>query len=301
MIYPIFLSHSSHDKELAEAIKEELDKELGANSVFVSERIESGEIWFSKVHENLKQCKIMVILLTKPASDSLWVGFEAGFVWDSLQSQERIHILRHPNVKALPSPIDRIHAKYVNDSIHLQEFFQKLCEQFGKKEFESKANIYRITSLAQSTIPLYPDRSILRFGEYLADIKEWDKIEEETIESWIYSKDVLYQIIVDHHEDESSTNKIGKWDFRPNEEKPTQFSKIRLKISGITVEKVSFVYSEWFFVPLPEFEFIDGQEIFYWDENSLYFKVGLVIGSMYCPKDKCNLYDFALQRNIQIR
>lgn len=156
MIYPIFLSHSSHDKELAETIKEEIEKEIGNKTVFLSPKIGSAEDWFENVQENLRQCKIMVILLTKPASDSVWVGFEAGFVWDRLKADKKIHILFHPNAKPIPNPINVIQGQDVTDSQALTRFFQKLCEQFGKKEFESKANIYRITSIANSSIPPSP-------------------------------------------------------------------------------------------------------------------------------------------------
>jgi hypothetical protein len=297
---PIFLSHSAHDAELARTLKVEIEKELGEETVFLAPKIGSGADWFDEVMANLRQCEVMIILLTKPASDSLWVGFEAGFVWEKLKEQEKIHVLIHPNLKQMPSPLDKLQYKKVTDRDDLKSFFEKLCIQLDE-EFQAKANLSIIADTAILTIPPSPERSIAKFDEYLSNPDIWEKIIDNSVTSWICREDVLYQIVVDYDEDGQKYDESWLyWFTRPYT--PNSRYTVRLKIAGVTIEIFYFISADGlhYFVPQPKSDYTEPDKPkFYWSKSSIIFKIALIIGKFFMIYP--NIYAFAEKAGIEIR
>src|SRR5688572_27223207 len=81
----IFISHISNEKEIAAAVKSQLDDDfLGLLDIFVSSDLESisaGKNWLDEVEDHLSKADILIILCSKNSIGRPWVNFEAGAVW----------------------------------------------------------------------------------------------------------------------------------------------------------------------------------------------------------------------------
>ena len=81
----IFFSHSTHDKDQIQPIKEQLEEITGgAIDIFMSSdgaSIPFGRNWVKKIEDALGECKIMFVWVTPNSSSSQWVYFESGFVY----------------------------------------------------------------------------------------------------------------------------------------------------------------------------------------------------------------------------
>src|SRR5258708_6403826 len=82
--YPqIFISHIVHEKPVAIALKEYLQKAYGPDlPIFVSSdqtSIGGGRKWFEHIISNLRKSKIIVILVSQESARREWINFEAGF------------------------------------------------------------------------------------------------------------------------------------------------------------------------------------------------------------------------------
>lgn len=79
----IFLSHSSHDREVAVSLKEVLATHTqGQIEWWLSsdgQSIRGGKNWRAEVEKALRQCSLIFILFTASSQNSAWVQFEAGF------------------------------------------------------------------------------------------------------------------------------------------------------------------------------------------------------------------------------
>ena len=81
----IFISHISSEAELAENLKQHLQKDfLGLLDIFVSsdrETIQAGRKWLEEVDKALKSADMQIVLCSKESVGRPWVNFEAGAVW----------------------------------------------------------------------------------------------------------------------------------------------------------------------------------------------------------------------------
>lgn len=75
----IFLSHSSRDIHVAEAIGDWLKQVFKGIEVFVSS-IEPGKDFHAEIMKTLRKCKLGVILVTENSSERIWVNFEVGIL-----------------------------------------------------------------------------------------------------------------------------------------------------------------------------------------------------------------------------
>ena len=101
----IFLSYSSNDAEFVKALSEYIELELDNVEVFASSRpdaIGSGVEWRNDVLTNLENSSVLIILITAPSENSVWVGFELGYFWHKTDGTH-IHALKHPTAKLAQS------------------------------------------------------------------------------------------------------------------------------------------------------------------------------------------------------
>jgi hypothetical protein len=81
--YKIFLSHITEEKEIAESLKKGIENlYLNSVEVFVSSLdIKSGEEWFNKIANTLKEADLLLILASPNSITRPWINFETGAVW----------------------------------------------------------------------------------------------------------------------------------------------------------------------------------------------------------------------------
>src|ERR1700674_3702230 len=81
--YQIFISHIVQEKPVAVTLKEYLQKAFGPElPVFVSSdqtSIGGGRKWFDHITANLRQSKIIMVLVSQESARREWINFEAGF------------------------------------------------------------------------------------------------------------------------------------------------------------------------------------------------------------------------------
>lgn len=304
----LFLSHSSADSTLATLIASEIEREFSDTvNVFVSSRpdaIPSGRDWFDTVMENLDKADALVILMTEPAVNSAWVGFELGYFWNKTE-KERIYPLFHPST-SIPSPMNMLQAKKVTDKDELTDFINRLCSDFGRN-YNNKFNVNAIVRAGQAIPKAPPARSLKMFENYIENKSRWSQVIDNGIETWIYEDDVLYHILVDPHFDPDRQQSFDEdWVNRfpaamLGYDKPKSYPVV-LKIAGVVVKQFYFVSldSARYFVPMPEIEFKDEDErSFYWEKSSLIYKVAKIISKFYPMYP--TFESFAERADIEIR
>ena len=77
MTIKVFLSHSDKDKKIASALKSKLSKH-GLSVFLAHEDIDGGSEWVSKLYEEIQNCKIFIMLLSKNYHLSNYTEQEAG-------------------------------------------------------------------------------------------------------------------------------------------------------------------------------------------------------------------------------
>lgn len=201
----IFISHSSHDSELARYLKQQIEVCVDNAEVFASD-IDPGENWFDKVMQKLKQADAIVVLIT-PNSVNLshWVWFELGYFWarhdaqvDNLDQRRKVYYPLFIDGVELPNPVYdlQIQAASLSDNKGMISFFRNLSAKFNgdlsrldTRDIASLASVYRENvktrddAINAPTLPSpyldYPDEALeekLREDYFLANLKDllWD-------------------------------------------------------------------------------------------------------------------------------
>ena len=76
----VFISHISEEAALASVLKSWIESAfLGQVECFVSSNdMTSGELWFSRLGEELTDAMVMLVLCSKNSVSMPWINFEAG-------------------------------------------------------------------------------------------------------------------------------------------------------------------------------------------------------------------------------
>ena len=78
----IFISHINQEKEIANSLKEFLEKKfLKTINVFASSHEESlklGDDWMGTIKESVRACKLIIVLCSPISIVRPWINFEAG-------------------------------------------------------------------------------------------------------------------------------------------------------------------------------------------------------------------------------
>lgn len=303
----IFISHSSKDKDYALVLEEHIHRALENVDTFVSSNpaaIDSGEDWVGKVLSQLDNSHLLVIVMTHNALESNWVIFELGFSWKKLDS-EMIHFILYPGVEP-PSPLSMYQGKSMTEVDQLQSFFQAVASDLNR---EYVPNMYELRNLAESAFEHIPrivqNREFDAWKYHLRNSK-WAEEElsllDESKTASTCERDMTFQIV--HYVEEFKRAKFGPWsEGFPD---PTSYvCTVDLNIAGATVKRLWFAHLDGLrlLVPVPKLRTVQSdadssyaREYFY-DENSLDFLVGKVIGRF---ESAGGLEEFAFQRSILI-
>jgi len=125
-------------------------------------------------------------------------------------------------------------------------------------------------------------KNIYSFIYYL-DKSKWKKELIGNNRIWICEEDETYQII-----DKDNYEKFSaEWTQIYPDRLGSGKHSIILKINNIPIKEIIFIYCDGgrISVPLPEMEIKKDKRVFFWDKNSIEYKLGKIIGHFYIYKD----------------
>jgi hypothetical protein len=134
----LFISHASHDGNLADAIKKEIEKVFAKGvDVFCTSSpgsIQASEDWLQRIENNLSTTQAVIVIVTSASITRPWLWFEIGATWLKGRTGGcKIYPICAPeiNLGDLPPPLDRLQAISMGNPAHLKQFFQALIQQFN--------------------------------------------------------------------------------------------------------------------------------------------------------------------------
>jgi TIR domain-containing protein len=75
----VFISHSSHDRWIAQVIAEKIES-LGAICRLDEKDLEGGDVLVAEIIQGIDACNEALVLISPPSVHSQWVAFEIGGV-----------------------------------------------------------------------------------------------------------------------------------------------------------------------------------------------------------------------------
>ena len=132
----LFLSHATIERELAIALKAQIDGALlGAFDVFVSSdpgSLKVGSEWIKEVHKALRHCNAMVVLCSEESVLRPWLNFETGVGW---AREIPVIPLCHSGLTlaGLPQTLSSFQAIGSLAPNSLKVLYESLAETFGLK------------------------------------------------------------------------------------------------------------------------------------------------------------------------
>ncbi|MFO7876397.1 MAG: toll/interleukin-1 receptor domain-containing protein [Desulfovermiculus sp.] len=126
----VFISHKSKDKEAAKAIKKLFDNWGGGKllNVFISERIEAGQVWSKEVFDHLDKADYLILLYTDPSEEWDWCLFEAGFYAGRANEDKTYLVCLHSTQHSPPKPLQQWQSIGLQDLDSLMCFLAKLFQ-----------------------------------------------------------------------------------------------------------------------------------------------------------------------------
>ncbi|MBI4798605.1 MAG: toll/interleukin-1 receptor domain-containing protein [Desulfarculus sp.] len=127
----VFISHVHEDGELANKIADQIRSDfLNAVDVFVGSdgnSIRGGDRWMETIESNLRNAKIVIILITSKSVGRKWVYFEAGGAF--FGGARVIPLLDGSiSINKLGPPLNYLQCCLLNDTIHLSHIYSLIAE-----------------------------------------------------------------------------------------------------------------------------------------------------------------------------
>jgi len=137
---------------------------------------------------------------------------------------------------------------------------------------------------------------LLNFNRFLDDNHRWRKEIIDNKEIWFCEEDNSYQIEIGEKNNDFSE----QW-TRVYPDKNGSWSKnVYLRVNTLQIKQFLFIYCDGgrILVPLPNRELVNGELSFWFDKDSLEYKIGKIIGDFYIYT---SLEGVAKTSNIQIK
>lgn len=134
------------------------------------------------------------------------------------------------------------------------------------------------------------------FNIFLSNGNFWRKEIIDNKEVWFYEKDNFYQIEIGEKDRDFSE----EW-TRVYPDKDGSWARhVYLKINGLPIKQFLFVSCDGgrILVPAPNRKVVDNKISFWFDKNSLEYKIGKIIGNFYIYE---NIEGVAKMSNIEIK
>lgn len=178
----VFLSHISEEAELANLIKERIERDyLGMVRVFVSSdqaSITVGGRWMTDVSAALLDARILLVLCSRRSVGQPWINSESGAGWIK---EIPVVPICHTGLKAadLPIPLNLLRGIIASDMADWRRVYSLLAEQLGShapepSDFEEFLNQIREFEQSYTELLAGEDSKLARLryraGYYLASM-----------------------------------------------------------------------------------------------------------------------------------
>ncbi|MHB0756930.1 toll/interleukin-1 receptor domain-containing protein [Polaribacter sp. M15] len=193
----IFISHITEEKEIANSIKEFLEKRfLKTINVFASSHEESlklGDDWMGTIKKSMNDCKLIVVLCSPLSITRPWINFEAGAGWiRNIPVIPLCHSGLTPG--KLPVPINSFQGGILNNETDISKVFKRIADileidvpDSTDKEFfsaiESFETDIKNTALSKDTVfihnLLFRQIELLKYSIFAStlDYKELESVD----------------------------------------------------------------------------------------------------------------------------
>lgn len=121
----VFISYSSADSDFAEELSNDL-KAAGMSSFLANRSIRTASVWVEEIWQALRECRVLLAVLTPKALESQWCLAEAGAA--IAMKKFVLPVLRHVRHSEMPSPLKQFQAMKVETAIEQQRLVQFLKE-----------------------------------------------------------------------------------------------------------------------------------------------------------------------------
>ena len=173
----IFISHISSETELAQHLKQRLEKHfLGLLDIFVSsdrETIQAGSKWLEEVDKALKSADLQIILCSKESVGRPWVNFEAGAVWlRGIPVIPLCHSGMRPN--DLPVPLGMLQGLECSQPDGLQKLYDAIAAKLGVDvpEVDFHKLVVELKDLEEKYIQMREDPEVIENPRILCAASE---------------------------------------------------------------------------------------------------------------------------------
>jgi len=159
----VFISHKSKDQEGAKLI-EELLSGSGGNllDVFISERIQAGQVWSKKIFEQLGKADYLILLYTDPSEEWDWCLFEAGFYAGRANEDKTQLVCLHSTQHPPPRPLQQWQSIGLQN---LDELMQFLAQLFNGVSDQIVSNEAKRRQLATEIIDVLQKTTVRRLSK----------------------------------------------------------------------------------------------------------------------------------------
>lgn len=150
MAYKVFISHSVNDKEIVEAMVKLLRNgmDLKKEEIFCTSMygtIRTGEDFINKIRENVRECEVVLLMLSHQYTDSFFCQVECGAAWALGKSFKPI-IIPPMDFSELEKPMDTHQAIKITDKKGIRLLYDELVNQKviqgNTNEFEEALEIF---------------------------------------------------------------------------------------------------------------------------------------------------------------
>ena len=153
----LFISHISEETEVAGRLKGFLKKTFGEDcEVFVSSdytSIPGGDIWFKKIVDALRSCRVVLVLLSKESLDAIWINFEAG-VGLGAGAQVMPLVMKNLSKGEVGSPLSHLQVRALHDAEDVRGMIKDIQSHTGVGATEVDSNLFAIeTETIASGLP----------------------------------------------------------------------------------------------------------------------------------------------------
>jgi TIR domain-containing protein len=186
----IFISHKVSDAAIAGELQSALDKEFLSYPRFFNasddESLQPGTAWFDSIVNALRDCSVLLAVLSPAALASPWVHFESGAAW--LQDAVVIPCcIGQVRKGSLPAPYDRLQAIDLDSPEDLNQLFRRLAEQAGMKVATKDR-----TELAERFAELWQTNTAAA-PQQLDNADLGSRVEDRLAITWQYSNSATMQ------------------------------------------------------------------------------------------------------------
>lgn len=134
MKYGIFISHANEDANLAEELKNDLERK-GVRCFMAKKDIAGGARWEPGIREALMASKRILLLLTPNSKDRRWILLEIGAAW--ALEKDIVPALVQVSPSELEDPIRHYQARVIETSAQRNRLVEELAEELAAPTTDS--------------------------------------------------------------------------------------------------------------------------------------------------------------------